>query len=194
MAPRAFHLSELPHRQLAKARRSGELVRVKAGWYLWRAELPIDQYERAMALHVVKIRVHARSLPYGVNISHFSAGMVLGFPQVYKAGDVEVTDFRRAQFTREGIRVYRRPSMKPMIVLRDAIRTTSIPMTAIEMMRKLDPPNALVIADYALRVGCQLNRLKAVNDELQLPRMRAQTSRILDLAEPGAESPHQNRS
>ncbi|XBH20760.1 hypothetical protein V5R04_11045 [Jonesiaceae bacterium BS-20] len=193
VVPDVFHFKELPKRQFALRNRRQELVQVKSGWYLDKADLPTDRYERYAAVHLAKIYTHGNTLPQGVLISHFSAGVLLGFPLIQEVAKVEVANFRKTQFSRAGVRVYSRPEDNPWLVIRDAVRATSYEITAVEMMRQLSPADALVIADFAVRIGCPLEELQTFNLELKMPRMRTQTERILALADPGAESPQESR-
>jgi len=56
-------------------------------------------------------------------------------------------------------------------------------------MRELKPDQSLAIADFALRRGCTRDELHFINSQLSMEKFRGQTQRIINLADPGAESP-----
>ena len=190
--PQVFRSSDFVKRRLVQLKRGGQLVPVKAGWYLLERDLPDNKYERRRALMLARIHTHALTLPDGLLVSHRSAGLLLGFPSMQDPGCVEVSNFRDLQFSRTGVRVHKRPNEELESIYCNSTAVTTPRVTAVELLRILTPSSALAIADYALRIGCQLEDLQSINRSLSMPRGRAHADRVLALADAGAESPQES--
>lgn len=165
------------------------MLRVSPGWYVAADDLPGDKYARSRSLLLAKIRCQALTLPTNVVVSHHSAALLLGFPNVVAQDRVEVSNFRSRVFSRVGVKVYSRPRDRPTVMVRAGVRITSPQWTAVELLRTMDPMRGLAIADYALRLGCQRADLEMINANIALPRGRDRAAGILKIADSGAESP-----
>ena len=176
---------------LRTARRAGEIERIRRGAY---RVVPDDGSRRpdtwsaARRLQVDRARALGRQLRTAHWFSHQTAAMLHGLPlwrlpsethllQTYRASSRAAADVRR-HF------VEVRPSDGGEVL---GLPVTTLERTVADCATTLPPLDALVVADAALARGLDRDRT------VQLVRMRSRGVRrallLLDLADPGAESP-----
>lgn len=190
--PPVLHRPQIPESQLKRLKKTGELISLRPGWYTRANQLPPERANAQRALILAQSVAHAHDLPYGVAFSHSTAALIHGFPSLGAIPRPEVTNYRTKTFHRTGLRVTARTSDGPEITRVRGLPVTPLDWTCVDLLRTLNPPQALAAADYALRSGCTATELSSLNRAWKYKAGRIQAAEILKLADAGAESPQES--
>lgn len=165
---------------------SGELQRIRRGAYLRGP----DQQLLAEAKHRALIQAVLRDRPDAV-LSHVSAAVIHDLPVPMRSLD-RVHVIRRAK--RPGSRRFDRSYLHRVIgeipaVVVDGLAVTDLHTTVLDLIRVLDPADAVAVADRALAKGVDVKELLDRIADEPGRRGNAQAREVLAFADPLAESP-----
>jgi hypothetical protein len=150
------------HGDLARLRRTGELLQVRRGAY---ERVPADpsptlSIEQA---HRRQIAATAPQLEAGAVISHASAAVLHGLP-VWGAAVERVHVTRSRSYgakRRHLVEVHCAPLTETDLTVHDGVLVTSVQRTVIDLARSLPFEQAVAAGDHALRLGATAAELEA---------------------------------
>ncbi|GAA2847503.1 type IV toxin-antitoxin system AbiEi family antitoxin domain-containing protein [Paenarthrobacter ilicis] len=185
-------------RVLTSGVRSGKLVRLRRGIYVrsweWRRQSPWDQ-------DLVRIQAHQMGTLTASVYSHASAARLHACSPWSVDSLVHLTTpFSPAQASSGGDVVAHGSPLDPVEVTevtapwRNPLRVTSLERTVVDCARLLDFERALVIADQAARKGADFTVMRNYVDSGRIIRGSRRVTRVLDAADPLAESVGETRT
>jgi hypothetical protein len=179
---------------LARARRVGELGRVRRGAYVSSADGRLRDRE---ARHALAARAAVQQLPPGAVVSHVSAAVLHGLPAWGMCLDrVHVTrDGRSGGHRRRTLQVHITPLHPDEITAVDGVPVTTVARTLGDLARSVPFDRAVAVADAALFRGA-VARTSLDHAIDRSPRRHGTrvARRALEFADPGGESVGESRS
>jgi len=174
-----------PDQRLRGAAGKRELVRLRRGAYVRRADAERDDRDAAYRLRIVAVVGTRRS---AVVLSHHSAALLHGLPVADAwPRDVHITEPRESRRrSKNGVVVHRSASLGDIVEV-DGMLVTSVVRTVIDLAADGAFADAVCVADAALRLGVERDELRAEVEARPGPG-RARARRVVEFADPLAET------
>lgn len=176
--------------EIERAKRTGELVKVRRSWVRQPAELDVEQ------AHLLLVRSTLEECHPESVVSHGSAAVVHGLP-------VRRTDFDHVYLTRSGgshgrtrsvVSLRAAPLAADEVVTVGGVSVTSVPRTAADLARGLPFEWGVIVMDAALHGGFDREELAEQVERYPSWRGIERARAALAFADPRAESPLESLS
>lgn len=172
---------------VAVALRSGELVRLRRGAYVWSSAL--DAGRRDVDVARARVRAVLEQAQHPLVASHLSAALLHGLPLTRLPHRVHVTQTVRPR-TQADSDVLRHTARLTADEVEEVagLRVTSLARTVVDCLRVLRGPGALVVADAGLRAGLTEEAAAEALRRAAGARGVRRAREVMAFADDGAES------
>lgn len=169
----------------------GLLLRLGPACYVERGSfLALDPEQQ----HIVRIRAAVAASPEPLDVSHWSAGVLLGHPVLrLRLRTVHVTIPEGRDLHRQGVTPHRHRLGEHEIVMVHGIRVTSIARTVTDIAGASSFEEGVMVCDRALLLGTSRALLEDAADAAGDRRAARRIAQVVAFGDPGGESAAESR-
>jgi len=189
-----FRSTQVDRAKLNSGLRNKTLHKLRRGQYCFTKQILKDEpwYETALKQKFGELDLQRDRIQPESVVSHLTAAMLWGLPIVERSTDVHISGSFSSHHNIGG-QIRHAASIPPtQRALVDGLVVTSLERTVVDCLRMVNPKLGIQLADHALARGMSRELALEINSKIAHRRYRKRASKILELADAGAESPQES--